>query len=129
MHLLVTIVVGVFNALAALYAAYLNIPRLIAHANIETVVGLAVAFLPFAATAMFAFGKRTHGVWGVAVAFNALAIVGMIALIVFTQTSQGGPSSGAFVGGLAVAGVFSTLNLAYLIWRIPPKTKTGDVLT
>lgn len=127
MQLLLTIVVGVFNTLAAFYAAYLNIPRLIAHVSIETVIGLAVSFMPFAATAMFAFGKRTRGVWGIAVAFNALAIVAMIALIVFTRLSQAGTSSGAFVGGLAVAGVFSTLNLAYLIWRVAPKAKPGDV--
>jgi hypothetical protein len=128
MRILITTLIVILNALFALSGLYNHIPRLVSLLGFETAVAFIVAVVPFAATALFAFGMRSKPVWTVAALLNLLTLLGMIGLIVFTETTQSGPAAGAFVGGFAVAGVMTAANLAFLLWHIPSSegTKAND---
>lgn len=127
MNLLITMLVGALNALVAIAGVYLNLPRFFAQPSIETATAFIVAVLPFAATTLFAFGKRTKAIWVVSMMFNALAMLGMIGLIALTKMSQSSPAADAFVGGLSLAGAFAVFNLAYLLWRMPAANRNQSV--
>lgn len=120
MHLLVTVLAGLLNLALAGYGLYTFTPRLVGQFNVENATSFLVVVTPFAATAIFALGARTKPVWLLAAVFNLLAMIG---LIVFTKASQPGADAGALIGGLAVAGVIATANLAFLVWRTPEGPK------
>jgi hypothetical protein len=126
MQLLSTLLVRLLNLALAGYGLYTSGPRLLGRFNVENTTSFLVAVVPFAATAVFALGARTKPVWLVAAAFNLLAMLGMIGLIVFVKSTQQAADAGAFIGGLAVAGVIATANLAFLVWRAPRASKVDS---
>ena len=122
MHLFIRAVAGLINLALAAYGLYTAMPRLAAQFNVATGTAFLVSVVPFAATAVYALGARSKPVWFVAALFNLLAMLGVTGLIVFTKISQSRADPGAFIAGLAIAGVIATANLAFLLWRAPHKS-------
>lgn len=118
MHLAVTVVVLLLNLLFLYSSLTTTLPNLWSRPGIETFVAFVIAATPFAFTALYASGKRTKLVWALAAAMNVVCI---IAMLVFSFVLRGGSSASNFalLGGFAIAGVFTTLNVAYLLWRMP----------
>lgn len=124
MHLAVTIVVLLLNLLFLYSSLSTTLPSLWSRPGIETFVAFFIAATPFALTALYTAGKRTKLIWMLATAMN---IVCILAMLVFSFFVRGGSSFDvALLGGFAVAGVFTTMNLAYLLWRMPAPEASGQ---
>ena len=117
MRLFITILVGVANAVVALVGLYTQVPRFFSAPGVQNATSLIVVVLPFAATSLFALGRRTRSMWAVAASFNLLALVAMVGLIALSRSAGGSE----LITGFALAGVFSTANLAFLVSHVPTK--------
>lgn len=120
MHLLTVVVIVLANAALAAIGASTFVPSLLRSPAVETIVSAVVTIAPPASMVLYALIRRTKATWLSAMALNTLALVG-IAWVYFLALRQGPHAGGSpFAVGLSVAGAFSTLNVAYLFWRMPP---------
>ena len=63
MHLAIAVLIGILNVLFLIGGLKTTFPTFWARPGIETLVSLLIVTIPFAATALFAAGKRSKVLW------------------------------------------------------------------
>lgn len=121
MHLAITVIIGILNILLLVAGARNAFPAFWVRPGVETATALLISTVPFAATALYAAGFRGRPLWSLAAILNLLGIVAMLGFAFFARGVAASSADGAALSGFAIAGAISTLNAAYLLWRMPPK--------
>ena len=119
MQLATTVLIGMLNVFLFIGGLMTSFSKFSEHPRIDTFVTLLIGTMTFGATALFAMGKRSRVIWGVAIVMNALNLVAMLAFVFFLRSQSTSPSEDALLSVFAFSGVFVALNLAYLLWRTP----------
>ena len=118
MRLVFTSLVFALNALLAISSLYTTVPQIASRPSLQSIFALLVSAVPCVSVALFAFGKRTKNTWAVAAALNLLVVLVAIGMALYLQV-QFGREAGRTMILFAPALIIGTVNLAYLLNRIP----------
>lgn len=118
MQLAASVIVLLLNVLFCFAGLRVALPPFWEAPGIGTAWALLVNAAPFACTAAFAAGKRSRAIWLTAAVANAFIVVTMLVLVAMARGGQAGQGS-ALLSGIAIAGAFACVNVAFLLWRMP----------